>query len=77
MVVKKMVVHSLMMLAVAGVSAGGVGSVGVGATEIGTGQPGHKACHLTFISQTLIVLANSLVLGQTNLVLHFFRLVPN
>ena len=77
MVVKQMVVHSLMMLVVAGVSARGVGSVGVGASEIGTSESGHKASHLTFISQTLVVLANSLVLGQTNLVLDFFWLVPN
>ena len=77
MVVKQMVVHSLVMLAVAGVCARGVGSVSVGASEIGTGQSGHKARHLTFINQTLVVVANCLVLGQANLVLHFFRLVPN
>ena len=77
MVVKQMVVHSLVMLAVASVCARGVGSVGVGASEIGAGQSGHKARHLTFINQTLVVLANSLVLGQANLNLHFFRLVPN
>ncbi len=77
MVVKQMVVHTLMVLAVAGVSSRGVGSVGVSAFEIGAGQPGHEAIHLTFISQTLVVLANSLVLRQANLVLDFFRLVPN
>ena len=77
MVVKQMVVHTLMMLAVAGVSSRGVRSVGVSASQIGAGQPGHEASHLTFISQTLVVFANSLVLGQPNLVLDFFRFVPN
>jgi hypothetical protein len=76
-VVKQMVVHTLMMLAVAGVSSRGVRSVGVSASQIGAGQPGHEASHLTFISQTLVVFTNSLVLGQANLVLDFFRFVPN